>query len=326
MFTPEEIIFVPTQGCNLKCSHCFVPNNPQKLDLEKSKVFLQNAAKDGIMYLGFSGGEPFLNIHFLTEIIKFAVENEMIFDRLMTNAVWWQTENQLKKTLQELFDCGFDGTIGISFDCFHSQEPKKIATFIKIAQEIFEDTNICNLVYVQKNDTKDENKQTKKMYKELCKLLNAKLIKRKNKIISIKYKTKTAQYKSNEINISCIDYVYDDCNNPKAWQDKEWFIEDFCQGPGNVYYIHGNGDVACCCGYANEQNKLILGNINSDSYQQIKKNAIESNKNGFLETVYNSGLLKIAKKMEENGHVFPGKGKTKNNCQFCRYLLSQNKN
>lgn len=178
-FCPEEIIFVPTQACNLRCAHCFVPNSAQKLNEEKAESFLRDAAADKISRVGFSGGEPFLNAGFLCQIVKAAVENDCIFDRLMTNAVWWHTEEELKNTLQNLYAAGFDGTFGVSFDVFHGENSKKAAAFIKCVEEIWQNRNMVSLVLVYKNaqnsqnaqHTIEENNKTLALLKELSDFL-----------------------------------------------------------------------------------------------------------------------------------------------------------
>ena len=53
IFNPEEIIFVPTQACNLRCAHCFVPKNAEKLNLEKSLAFLNDVIDGGVSQIGF---------------------------------------------------------------------------------------------------------------------------------------------------------------------------------------------------------------------------------------------------------------------------------
>ncbi len=349
-FCPEEIIFVPTQACNLHCAHCFVPNNAQKLNIEKAQTFLRDAAGDKISRVGFSGGEPFLNAEFLCQIVKTAVECDCVFDRLMTNAVWWQSEDELKKTLQKLYNSGFDGTFGVSFDFFHGKNSPKVAAFIKNVEEIWQNRNMVSLVLVYKTlpgtqgaqkpaqnapNLMEENQQTLALLTELSGLLDTTPFfkdspeKAQANCPSFPQELRYGEKLENgfddgrefdSILIEKIAFIDENPQNPDNWQSSEWFSEDFCEGPGNVYYVHANGDVAACCGYANEESKLILGNLNQMSFEEIKKAGEQSLKNGFLKTVYKTGLLKTALKMQKNGHKFPGNGKTRDNCLFCRYL------
>lgn len=334
----------------MRCAHCFVPNSAQKLNEEKAESFLRDAAADKISRVGFSGGEPFLNAGFLCQIVKAAVENDCIFDRLMTNAVWWHTEEELKNTLQNLYAAGFDGTFGVSFDVFHGENSKKAAVFIKCVEEIWQNRNMVSLVLVYKNAQNsqnaqhiiEENNKTLALLKELSDFLGTTPVfaqdaagQQKENFtvfpIELRYgeKLETGFDDGSEfdsISIEKIAFIDENPLNPENWQSEEWFAEDFCAGPGNVYYVHANGDVAACCGYANEESSLILGNLNQMNYEQIKIAGEASLKNGFLKTVYKTGLLKTAQKMQKSGHQFPGKGKTRDNCLFCRYLCQNTQN
>ena len=97
--------------------------------------------------------------------------------------------------------------------------------------------------------------------------------------------------------------------------DGKWFKDDFCNGPGNIFFITPDGRVAPCCGYANSHPLLNIGTIN-DSPKKLIKNAL---KNEFVSTVFSHGLHAMRKKIISQGVKFPGK--TTNHCFFCRYLL-----
>ena len=80
-------------------------------------------------------------------------------------------------------------------------------------------------------------------------------------------------------------------NCPKAWQSKKWFKDDYCQGPGNIFYVHTNGKIAPCCGFANEEPALFIGSI-CDSYEKLMQNAKE---NPMIKSCFNTGLHKKIK-------------------------------
>jgi len=316
---------VPTQECNLRCAHCFVPKNARKLNLKKSLDFLQDAALDGISRIGFSGGEPFLALDFVCEIIRKTVETGAFFDRLMTNAVAFNDTSLMKNALEKIFDAGFDGIFGISFDAFHAQKIEKIAAFIKDVERIWQERNHISIICTKKASIDDK---TISMLKELAGSLDLNVEYDEHTAFPsfLVYKDKLETFMNDGfefdvIPIETIDFIAEKADAEEAWQSETWFSEDYCSGPGHVYYIHADGNVAVCCGYANECRSLIIGNINSMSYYQIRENAEKSCSNGFLRTVYKTGLLKEAEKLEKSGYVFPGKGRTKDNCLFCRYLL-----
>ena len=332
IFNPEEIIFVPTQACNLRCAHCFVPKNAEKLNLEKSLVFLNDAIDGGVSQIGFSGGEPFLALDFVCEIVQKTVEKGAYFDRLMTNAAAFEGE-AMKAALKKLFDAGFDGTFGISFDAFHAQKIETIASFINAVEEIYQERNHVSLVctvHANAQVKASDDAKTAAMLKKLAAALDltAEADEKTGLPYALVYKDKLETFmndgrEADIIPVETIDFIAENPEDESAWQSDSWFSEDYCEGPGHVYYVHANGDVAACCGYANECSALILGNINSMSYAEISSRAADSCKRGFLRTVYKTGLLKEAEKLEKQGHKFPGKGRTKDNCLFCRYLLQK---
>ena len=108
-FNPTEIIFSVTDACNLHCPHCFVSRNAKKLSPEKAINFLETCKNTSIDTIGFSGGEPFLNLDFILKVSKYATQNDFLFDRIMTNGVWWMTETELRDTLTKLYEAGYDG-------------------------------------------------------------------------------------------------------------------------------------------------------------------------------------------------------------------------
>lgn len=282
MFKPTEIIFIPTTQCNLHCEHCFVSRNNAEYDIKFALNFIDDCAENGIDRIGFSGGEPFLNLDFVCKICEKTIEKEMFFGNLMTNGVWWKNELELEEKLNLLADSGFDGKIAVSFDKFHRQSIEKIAKFIKFVQKTFQYDNSLGFVCVRDGD--DE-----KTYE----MLN--------------------NFK--EISVDWIDYIPQNFNDVKFWQSKKWLKDDFCKGPGNIFYVHNNGDIACCCGYANEEKELILGNITKDKFSDLMKNAEE---NEFVKIVYESGFEREIAELERVGKI---SGKTDNHCLFCRKLI-----
>ena len=38
-------------------------------------------------------------------------------------------------------------------------------------------------------------------------------------------------------------------NDPRAFKDSKWFEDDFCEGPGQILFVHATGDIAPCCGF-----------------------------------------------------------------------------
>jgi hypothetical protein len=99
---------------------------------------------------------------------------------------------------------------------------------------------------------------------------------------------------------------------------RRWFTEDYCQGPGHVFYVLPDGSVKPCCGYATDCDRLTIGNIHRDSAAAMIRNA---RRNRYVSTVFERGLTSIRRELESGGTIFPGK--TRHPCVFCRYLLAE---
>ena len=156
-FNPTEIIFSTTTACNLHCEHCFINRTPHKLEISDAVRLIESCVESGgkpgagdkngtplpvIDRIGFSGGEPFLYMDFLVEVTKAAISHDLMFDQIMTNGDWWRDESDLVEKLQTLYDAGYDGKIGLSWDSYHGQTTERMETFIRTVQEIFGEDSI----------------------------------------------------------------------------------------------------------------------------------------------------------------------------------------
>ncbi len=285
-FCPTEIIFACTSACNLHCAHCFVDRNPRKLEISQALALLDNcgAAGSPIERVGFSGGEPFLYMDFLLEVTRAVVSHDLLFDQIMTNGDWWRDESELRNTLQTLYDAGYDGKIGLSWDEYHGQSEERMITFIKTVQEIFGE----EAINIQKVE-------------EIPSLRGAQ--RRSNPQSWI-----ASPSARNDVKVYTLPRTYPG-DDPQAWKSKHWFKEDYCQGPGNILYVHADGNIAPCCGFANENPALFIGKI-TDSYETIMKNAAQ---NEMVQLCFTKGLSRYRRFKK-----FPGK--TSDICSFCDYI------
>lgn len=284
MFCPTEIIFSSTTVCNLHCPHCFVHRDSKKLIPEDAINFIKSAVDAGssIDRIGFSGGEPFLYFDFILDLTKAALSMDLMFDQIMTNGDWWKDEAELKNTLQRLYDAGYDGKIGLSWDSFHGQTTERMLTFIKTVQEIFGPDSI-NIQRVSNNtDNKNENSKIPE-----------------------------------EIPVYTLPQTFQS-NDQRAWQARKWFKDDYCEGPGQILFIHPDGNIAPCCGFANENKELFIGNIKQD-FSTVMKQAAE---NKMISICYEKGLGKykkeLKKQLKKEGKKFPGK--CGDICSFCDFV------
>jgi molybdenum cofactor biosynthesis enzyme MoaA len=73
----HELWFHTGTSCNLYCPFCFEDSSPgddrlQFLTLEEAKLFIDEAVELGVEQFSFTGGEPFVNPHFI-EILDYAL-------------------------------------------------------------------------------------------------------------------------------------------------------------------------------------------------------------------------------------------------------------
>jgi radical SAM protein with 4Fe4S-binding SPASM domain len=54
--------------------------------------------------------------------------------------------------------------------------------------------------------------------------------------------------------------------------DGTWFQEDYCEGPGQALIVNPKGEVKPCCGFASDLDQLTIGNIYTDSVEEVIAN------------------------------------------------------
>lgn len=305
-FRPEEVLFSPTADCNLACPHCSagIPRSKTSLPERSARKFLAQCASMGIKRVGFTGGEPFLAAGFLFSVVKAAVARGLLFDRIMTNGVWWPGRRILRDILTGLRDAGYDGSICVSVDAFHAspRRLKKLEFFIRTAVDVWRRPDIVCLACV----TGAREKETASALRSLAKLLDAKCAKHCIKSGSVFMK------------IYPIDLAPTGrASGLKEPWDGRWFTDDYCRGPGNVFFVMPDGDVKPCCGYSSDEKALTIGNIGRDSARGVMR---RFRGNRFASTVFDSGLGAIRERLEASGVRFPGK--TSSHCYFCGYILN----
>lgn len=322
-FKPTEVIFAPTARCNLACGHCRVDrargSGEKKLTIDEALAFLEDCATNEVDRVGFSGGEPFLAPDFLEAVCAKAVELDLYFDRLMTNGVWYRDGEELKATLSRILEAGFDGTFGISVDDWHRQNPERIADFIRTAATLaggdaprFDCFEIASAL----NRNGDA---PVKLLESVANLLGAKLEMNGDIPLALvdgkaKQNRKNGMDDGSGIDIPVVVIPYSAGANENAWSAHEWFEDDFCEGPGQVLYVHPDASVAVCCGFGNENDELCIGTV-SEGYEKLLANA---RANPHITDCYEKGLGNRRKEIEAAGGSFPGK--TNDPCFFCDWL------
>ncbi|MCM1321387.1 MAG: radical SAM protein [Bacteroides sp.] len=324
MFLPTEIIFAPTSECNLRCAHCFTRRHGRQLDSKTAIQFLKSCVRESggqIQRIGFSGGEPFLRPEFIAELSAEAAEQDLLFDRLMTNGDFWQTEAELRGKLQMITNAGFDGKFGLSFDCFHNQPEERIFTFIETVFGVCGQKDRIDILSAVPAQGKKEKQEEHLRFQTQLQNIAEKF----GGTISGKINRKTGcgtvlvSNKNTGLYMPVFRFSQSLHASPQhPWNDRRWFKDDFCEYTGQTLYVHADGTVAPCCGFANEEKALCIGTIH-DPYSQVMENA---QRNRIVKLCYETGLNAYRKKSEKRGVRFPGK--TADMCMFCGWLCREN--
>jgi hypothetical protein len=318
MFKPEEIIFSATAQCNLACAHCRVTRIPQELESPAAIAFMESCRGRGVERIGFSGGEPFLRPDFLHDICRAAVDMDYYFGRLMTNGCWADDEAGFMAALEPLHEAGFDGIFGLSFDSWHGNDVRKATGFLQAVFGIWGRKDVAEILAVDAPGLAGSDAAAlKALAAGLGGILQPGSAGRPEAIVDQAWLARTAADPDDGggLYLPVQRFPYSAAADEGAWGAREWFEDDYCQGPGNVFYVHPDGRVAVCCGFANENEDLIIGNIANDGYDQLMAKAAVSPQ---VHQCYDIGLAAFARQQESGGRVFPGK--TADPCFFCDYL------
>lgn len=310
-FFPTELIFAPTSQCNMRCPHCFTNKEPLRLPVDDAKRLIESCVGSSIEKIGFSGGEPFLDMDFLAEIIPFAAQRGFLFDRIMTNGDWWKNKSELDEKLRAVYDAGFDGKIGLSWDSFHGQDYGRICTFIKAVIEIWDGYSL----EIQSVVAPADRAETGDAFIGKLHALAEELSCRFEYTADKKTGNGTAILESETVFIPVRRGKQSfQSENENAWKSRRWFTDDFCAGPGNILFVHPDGAVVPCCGFANENSGLHIGMVR-DTFQQIMENA---RANAMVRLCFTDGLKSRMKTLKKRGVIFPGK--TDDICTFCDFV------
>lgn len=310
-FRPNYISFAGTYQCNLSCPHCCVPIEwPDRLDIPTALRFLQEARPLGVEYLGFTGGEPFLYPEFLIAITQRAKTLDFRFDKLMTNGLWFANSRQLRQTLIALRDAGFSGKIGLSVDKFHGMDISRLAQFCRTVRNVFRTDTILSLSYAS-NAPDQGLEPIRRLANELGGVVAWSDMLHRYLLVSDDL-TMTLNWN----HLALVERADRLPGNP--W-DGTWFDEDYCEGPGQALVINPRGDVKPCCGFASDLDHLTIGNIYTDSAEQVIR---QGRQHPIVGRIFRHGLSSLREEiLARDPQALPGA--TNNHCYFCWYVLTQ---
>ena len=310
-FRPTYISFAGTFQCNLKCPHCCVPIEWEDyLDIPTAVRFLEQAHEAGIRTLGFTGGEPFVYPEFVIALSKRAAELGMRFDKVQTNGVWFEDEKQLYKVLRGLKRAGFNGKLGLSVDKFHGIKTAKLAEFCRAGRKIFDRDNVISLSYASRSPEEGLD-PIRKLATELDAVIDWSPLLHRYLLVAPEF-TMTLNWN----HLAAVERAE---KLPGDSWDGEWFKEDYCEGPGQALIVNPKGDVKPCCGFASDLDQLTIGNIHTDSVEQVIK---QGRAHPVVGRIFSKGLSSIRDEiLERDPDSLPGK--TSNHCFFCWYVLTR---
>ncbi len=310
-FRPNYLSFAGTYQCNLACPHCCVPIEwTDRLDIPTAIGFLEQAHTAGIETLGFTGGEPFLFPEFLVALTRRAAQLGLRFDKLMTNGVWHRDAEHLVNVLTELRDAGFTGKIGLSVDKFHGMEIAKLAEFCRITRTVFNRDTVLSLSYASRAPDKGLE-PIERLAQALDAVVEWSDLLGKYLLVSDEL-TMTACWN----HLATVERAEGLPGDP--W-DGTWFEEDYCEGPGQALIVNPRGEVKPCCGFASDLDQLTIGNIHTDTVEEIIRFARQ---HPVVGTIFREGLSAIREEiLARDPNALPGA--TTNHCYFCWYVLTR---
>jgi len=316
-FTPRYVMFSGTYQCNLACPHCCVPIEwPDRLDIDTAVRFLEQAHAFGIREIGFTGGEPFLYPEFLEALVRRAAELGFRFDKIQTNGVWQRSTAELQRVLRRVHRAGFTGKLGLSVDKFHhapgtgpAPTLADLVAFCRAARRIFDRDNIIALSYASRAPD-----QGLEPIQRLAEALGG--------VVEWSEVLRRYLLVSEDLTMTCNWNHLAPVERAEALRggwDGRWFVEDYCEGPGQALIVTPKGEVKPCCGFASDLDQLTIGNIYTDSVADLVRQARE---HPYVGRVFSEGLTAIKDEiLARDPQALPGA--TSNQCFLCWYVLTR---
>lgn len=310
-FAPRYVSFAGTYQCNLDCPHCCVPIEwTDRLPIDVAVRFLDSAADMGVRTLAFTGGEPFLYPEFVIALARRGAERGMKFDKVMTNGVWYTDAGHLTRVLTDLRNAGFTGKLGLSVDKFHGvRYTNELATFCRTARRVFARDAIVSISYASRAPDRGL---------EPVSALAAEL----NAVIEYSPVLRRRLMVSDELTIT-LNWNHlapvERAEGLGGGWDGAWFVEDYCEGPGQALIVTPRGEVKPCCGFASDLDQLTIGNIHTDTALEVVARA---RAHPYVGRVFRDGLTAIRDEiLASDPDALPGAAS--NQCFFCWYVLTR---
>lgn len=314
MIEIEGLNLVMTNKCNISCRHCGFsagPDNKLVMPLAKAKEYLQEISKHPrAKLISYTGGEPFLFYHYLTELMSFASKLEL-HGEIVTNSFWATNFDETKEKLSILKDLGAVNFV-TSLDDFHAEfiKPENIKNAVLTACELGYHVTVKTTTYPDApyTDAKCTSAKypdpkypaAKFTYDYVLNFLEAE----KNKIKVINQPLILSGRAKNELNTDCIKIKV---NQNKAAGN--------CKTVLKFPTINPSGEVYPCCGFG-EKCRLI-GNTQETSLGELLATMQRNLFFNLLAYIGPQNILQLAakylKKTSPDNFL--------NICEACNYLV-----
>ncbi len=320
-YTPRGIVFIPTFNCTCMCRHC---NNDFKnrdlsiyMDYDKAIDILYEAKKNGLNSIQITGGEITMYPEFMISIIPHARKLAMRINKPPTNCYIAKDIKQTEKFFNELKKADYRAGFRISIDPYHSNIP-----ITQIADFIFVYKNFFKLSSLTIGSCYYDSEKIFYLYEELINCLVKKGIKevyidKEKKAIFIEnFKVKYGIWKPTR----------------PAWQELKDYEVDLkriektfaCLGPKGVGYLWIEPDLkvrVCSCNGNNFTDYLVIGDLKTESLQEIINKA---SKNKIFKILANEGAAGLRKVINFKYKVIDENKKYTFMCELCNEILKNN--
>jgi len=311
----NNISFIVTDKCNIRCDFCAPECDPKYKEYLKSKdmikIFSDLESQMEISLVVFTGGEPMLFKNEIIETIKYIKKISPKTNlRIVTNGFWASSFKSSKITITELISAGIS-ELNISVDDFHQKyiSEKNIKNIVFNAREF-------GLRVLLAHKSYPNSKSDKEYYENLL----------GSEITHIRESTKDNL--SKETIFFSSGYTVPIGRGSKNINKEEWLPKNYTdqrwKGPCNEvlksYTVSPDGSLMPCCGLVSRDLGVFYGSnvIENDTAKEMEKYC-----NSFL---YNwlalegpSGILNFVK--QKDSSLMFSKYFVQN-CQVCQELFS----
>jgi len=246
-----------TYKCNAKCRHCFFNSGTERnevMNLEMGLRIIDEAVNLGAEWASFTGGEPFLELKLLTEMVKYSSERGLKTEAV-SNCYWASTPKEALRKLKSLKGKGLV-VLNISLDDFHQEYVPidYVRTAYNVAKSL--GLKIIIMTTTKKNSRITSHTVPNLLNDEKIQNLKGKKILRPNALLIETQAIPIGRGK----NLSDLEYSL--------------ITEVKCGEVLRDIGISPIGDVYPCCGAL--ASRLNIGNVNDQDLESILKSASEN--------------------------------------------------